>query len=78
MLDDPVVIVNDGKGKHQSYEAHVQIGALSHPDGWIGPVAVAGYGPDESTARASLREILEGLRNQLSEILSLPTGRSDA
>lgn len=52
-------IVNDGKEKHQSFEAHIEGGEYI-PEG-NGTFSAVGFGANEAEARAALKKVVEAL-----------------
>jgi hypothetical protein len=66
MMFSDTAVTNDGKHKHQSFEARVTFDLPAKQGGWISGFEIVGLGATEQEARNNLNEMVEVLKKQIS------------
>lgn len=61
-----IEVTNDGKGKHQSFEARIVFPmSIRASLGWIGEFEIVGLGETEAEAKDNLNRMLVELRTKI-------------
>lgn len=63
-----ITVTNDGKEKHQSWEARTEIGGFLLPGGSCSGTFLVGYGANEAEARENLTKVLGALERRVVQV----------